>query len=559
MTENAIVECVPNFSEGKDREKIDAIADAIRGVAGIKLLDIDPGADTNRTVYTFVGSPAAIVEGALVGARAARSLIDMSVHAGAHPRIGALDVCPFVPVSGISMGECAELARRFGKSLAEEFGVPVYLYEKAATKASRASLASIRSGEYEGLAAKLRDSEWLPDFGPASFDPRWGATVTGARQFLVAYNVNLNTTDKKIAHDIALSIRESGRLAKNPDGRTAIDAAGNPCRIAGRLKAVRAIGWYIERYHCAQVSVNLLDYTVTPLYEVFETISEEAEKRGVKVTGSELVGPIPLKAIADCGRHFLEKIGKSPALSDRELAEVAAQTMGLRSVSAFDPERKVVEWAFEGPAKLASLSVRDFADEVSRDSPTPGGGSVAALAGSMGAALAAMVGNLTSGKKGYEDSRSALISMAIAAQATKSALLNLVDKDTQAYESVIEALRLPKATDAQKELRRKKLNDANRRATLIPLDTARSCLEAMRHCLVAVEKGNKNSVTDGAVGALVARAGLEGALLNVRINLLGIEDKDFSSSLEKEAASLKQESDILIAEVLVCLEKTLGA
>jgi len=559
MTENAIVECVPNFSEGKDREKIDAIADAIREVAGIKLLDIDPGSDTNRTVYTFVGSPTAIVEGALAGARAARSLIDMSVHAGTHPRIGALDVCPFVPVSGISMEECANLAREFGKKLAEEFGVPVYLYEKAATKASRASLASIRSGEYEGLAAKLRDPEWLPDFGPATFDPRWGATVAGARQFLIAYNVNLNTADRKLAHEIALSIREAGRLAKNPEGRTVVDAAGNPRRIAGRLKAVRAIGWYIERYHCAQVSVNLLDYAATPLYEVFETVKEEAEKRGISVTGSELIGLIPLQAILDCGRHFLEKNGKSPGLADHELVEVAVQTMGLRSVSAFDPDRKVVEWAFEGPPKLVSLSVRDFVDEVSGDSPAPGGGSVAALAGSMGAALAAMVGNLTAGKKGYEDSHAALISMAIAAQATKSALLNLVDRDTQAYESVIEALRLPKATDAQKEVRRKTLNDANRGATLVPLETARSCLEAMRHCLIAVEKGNKNSVTDGAVGALVARAGLEGALLNVRINLRGIADQGLSSSLEKESASLRQESDLLLAEALACLEKTLGA
>ncbi len=279
----------------------------------------------------------------------------MSVHAGAHPRIGALDVCPFVPVSGISMEECAELARRFGKSLAEEFGVPVYLYEKAATKASRASLASIRSGEYEGLAAKLRDPEWLPDFGPATFDPRWGATVAGARQFLIAYNVNLNTADRKLAHEIALSIREAGRLAKNPDGRTVVDAAGNPRRIAGRLKAVRAIGWYIERYHCAQVSVNLLDYAATPLYEVFETVKEEAEKRGISVTGSELIGLIPLQAILDCGRHFLEKSGKSPGLADHELVEVAVQTMGLRSVSAFDPDRKVVEWAFEGRRSCLAL------------------------------------------------------------------------------------------------------------------------------------------------------------------------------------------------------------
>lgn len=555
--ENAIVECVPNFSEGKDRATIDAIADAIRGVEGIRLLGIDPGPDTNRTVYTFLGSPSAIVEGALAGARAARPLIDMSVHAGAHPRLGALDVCPFVPVSGISMEECADLAREFGRKLAEEFGVPVYLYEKAATKASRASLASIRSGEYEGLAAKLRDPEWLPDFGPARFDSRWGATVTGARQFLIAYNVNLATTDKAIAHDIALSIREAGRLAKDSEGRTAIDEAGNPRRIAGRLKAVRAIGWYIEQYHCAQVSVNLLDYSTTPLFEVYETVREEAEKRGISVSGSELIGLVPLKAILDCGRHYLEKNGKSPGLADRELIETAVRAMGLRSVSVFDPDRRVVEWAFEGQPRLASLSVRDFADEVSGDSPAPGGGSVAALAGAMGAALAAMVGNLTAGKKGYEESRAALVSMAIAAQARKSELLRLVDRDTRAYESVIEALRLPKGTDAQREVRRMALEEANRAATLVPLETARSCLDAMRQCLVAVEKGNKNSVTDGAVGALVARAGLEGALLNVRINLRGIEDGEFRSSLEKEAGILRRESEALIAEALDRLEKTL--
>lgn len=558
MTENAIVECVPNFSEGKDRAKIDAIADAIRRVAGVKLLGVDPGPDTNRTVYTFAGSPSAIVEGALAGARAARSLIDMSVHAGAHPRLGALDVCPFVPVSGISMEECADLAREFGKKLAEEFGVPVYLYEKAAVKASRASLASIRSGEYEGLAAKLRDPEWLPDFGPATFDPRWGATVAGARQFLIAYNVNLDTTDKKVAHDIALSIREAGRLAKDSEGHTLIDEAGNPRRIAGRLKAVRAIGWYIEQYHCAQVSVNLLDYSATPLFEVFETVKEEAEKRGVSVSGSELIGLIPLQAILDCGRHFLEKKGRSPGLADRECIEMAVEAMGLRSVSGFDSDRRVVEWAFEGYPRLGSLSLRDFADEVSGDSPAPGGGSVAALAGSMGASLAAMVGNLTAGKKGYEDSRATLVSMAMAAQATKSELLNLVDRDTRAYESVIEALRLPKGGDAQREVRRKALGEANRGATIVPLETARSCLEAMKQCLVAVEKGNRNSVTDGAVGALVARAGLDGALLNVRINLRSIEDEEFRASLEKETALLKRDSETLIAEVLDRLEKTLG-
>ena len=558
MTENAVVECVPNFSEGRDRKKIDAIAEAIRAVAGVKLLDIDPGADTNRTVYTFVGSPQPVVEAALAGARAARGLIDMRGHAGAHPRIGALDVCPFVPVSGISMAECAELARRFGRSLADELDIPVYLYEKAAARTSRLSLADIRSGEYEGLEAKLLDPEWAPDFGPSRFDPRWGATVAGAREFLIAYNVNLNTKDKRLANDIALSVREGGRLAKNPDGSAVLDAAGAPQRLSGRLKAVRAIGWYIEQYRCAQVSVNLLDYTATPLYEVFETIREEADKRGLFVTGSELIGLIPLKALADCGRHFLEKMGKSPGLSDKALVEVAVRTMGLDSVGAFDAGRKVVEWAFQGRGKLVSLSAADFVDEVSNDSPAPGGGSVSALAGSLGSALAAMVANLTVGKKGYEAHSAGLALMALAAQETKGELLELVDRDTEAFDALLEAGRLPKGSDEQKALRAKKMDEANRNAALVPLATAKACLKAIEHCLIAIEKGNRNSATDGAVGALMAKAGLEGALLNIRVNLGSIVDREFVSGLESEAASIRGESDVLVARALAALEKTLG-
>jgi glutamate formiminotransferase/formiminotetrahydrofolate cyclodeaminase len=554
MTENAVVECVPNFSEGRDRRKIDLIADAIRSIQGVKLLDIDPGADTNRTVYTFVGSPSATIEAALAAAHAARDLIDMRSHRGAHPRLGALDVCPFVPVSGISLEECAELAREFGHRLAVELGVPVFLYEKAASKPSRISLADIRSGEYEGLEAKLRDPEWHPDFGPAVFDVRWGATVAGAREFLIAYNVNLNTRDKKLANDIALTVREGGRAAKNPDGSNAVDAAGNPLRIAGRLKAVRAIGWYIEEYRCAQVSLNLLDYTRTPLHEVYEIIREEADKRGLLVTGSELVGLVPLKAMIDCGRHFLEKMGKSPGLSEKELVEVAIQSLGLESVGSFDPERKVVEWAYRAKGRLVSLCVTDFVDEVSSDSPAPGGGSVAALAGSLGAALAAMVGNLTVGKKGYEKDAAELAAMAASAQATKAELLNAVDRDTEAFDAVLEAARLPKANDGQKALRAKRMDEANRLAALVPMATARSCLHVMEHCLIAVEKGNRNSATDGAVGALMAMAGLEGALLNVKINLGSIADEAFSKTLEEESTSLRKASESLLSRTFTLLE-----
>lgn len=558
MNDNAVVECVPNFSEGRDKKKIDAIADAIRGAAGVKLLDVDPGADTNRTVYTFVGAPRAVLEAALAGARAAREVIDMAAHSGAHPRIGALDVCPFVPVSGISIEECAQLAREFGERLASELQVPVYLYEKAATSPARVSLADIRSGEYEGLEAKLRDPAWKPDFGPASFDARWGATVAGAREFLIAYNVNLNTRDKKLANDIALSIREGGRLAKNPDGSQALDASGNPLRLAGRLKAVRAIGWYIEQYRCAQVSINLLDYGATPLWEVFETVREEADKRGLFVTGSELVGLIPLKALADCGRHFLGKMGKSPALPDAELVEVAKRTLSLESVGQFDAGRKIVEWAYAGSGRLVSMTVAGFADEVSNDTPAPGGGSVAALAGSLGAALAAMVGNLTFGKKGYEAHYEALAAMAAEAQRVKGELMAAVDEDTDAFDAVLAASRLPKATAEQRAARDAAMLDAGKMAAAVPMATARTCLEAMKCCAVAVDRGNRNSVTDGAAGALIAKAGLDAALLNVRINLASLGDADFAARLRAESAALAASAEVLAASIKASADAAIG-
>ncbi|MCX8014248.1 MAG: glutamate formimidoyltransferase, partial [Rectinema sp.] len=384
-------------------------------------------------VYTFVGAPDAVREAALEAARAARNVIDMRAHKGAHPRIGALDVCPFVPVAGITLEECAVLARDFGKQLAEEFDIPVYLYEASATRPSRKSLADIRAGEYEGLAAELKDPEWAPDFGPARFDARWGATVTGAREFLIAYNVNLNTKDKKIANDIALSIREAGRTIK--------DMEGNSVKVPGRLIAVRAIGWYIEAYRCAQVSINLLDFHQTPLYKVFDTVKEEAEKRGMYVTGSELVGLAPLEAIRECGRYYLEKAGKSAGLPDRELVDIAAQTLGLSSVQPFDPDRKIVEWAMEPKGPLVSKNLACFADAVSTDSPAPGGGSVAALAGSLGAALAAMDANLTVGKKGYEANAATLSRLAVEAQRVKDLLLEAVDEDTRAFDAVMNAMR----------------------------------------------------------------------------------------------------------------------
>ncbi|MBI1873586.1 MAG: glutamate formimidoyltransferase, partial [Acidobacteria bacterium] len=425
-----LVECVPNVSEGRDRRVIDALAAAIGGVNGVKLLDVDPGADTNRTVYTFVGPPDAVSEAALNLALRAADLIDMSRHKGEHPRIGAVDVCPIVPVSGITMADCVEIARALGHRIAEALDVPVYFYEHAAASEQRRSLANIRAGEYEGLPQKLADPRWAPDSGPATFNPRFGACVVGAREFLLAYNVNLNTRDKRLANEIALIIREGGRLKRDAAGRTVANEQGAPVRVPGRLQAVRAIGWYIEQYRQAQVSINLTDYKITPLHQVFETVREEAERLGMIVTGSELVGMTPLAPIAEAGRFYLKRQGKSSGAPERELVEVAVRSLGLDQLGAFEPEKKIIEYAVREPAPLLSLTVERFVDEVSNDSPAPGGGSVAALAGSLGAALAAMVANLTVGKKGYEEVWSDLSDMAERAQRVKSALAGAVDEDT---------------------------------------------------------------------------------------------------------------------------------
>jgi len=544
-----LVECVPNFSEGRDREKIGAIAEAIRSVPDVSLLDVDPGFDTNRTVYTFVGSPEAVKTAALEAARAAHEVIDMKAHRGAHPRIGALDVCPFVPVSGVSMDECVRLSKEFGKELAEAFEVPVFLYEKSASRPERQSLADIRAGEYEGLADKLADPSWQPDYGPARFDARWGATVTGAREFLIAYNINLNTKDKKLAHDIALSIREAGRSIR--------DAEGNTVKTPGRLRSVRAIGWYMNAYQCAQVSINLLNFHETPLYSVFDAVKEEAEARGLYVTGSELIGLIPLEAILSCGRYYRRKIGKSPALSDRELVDLAAQTLGLRSVQPFEAEKKIVEWAIGRAKPLVSLDVRSFVDTVASDSPAPGGGSVAALAGALGAALAAMDANLTVGKRGYERVSEELSELGLRAQELKRSLLDIVDEDTEAFNGVMAAMRLPKSSDVENLVRNTAIEEAGKTAARVPLKTAGLCLEAMKLCARAAESGNANSATDAATGYAMAYAGLSGAIWNVRINARTLSDEEFKTAicrdcmaLEEQAATVKRQIDTVMSQVL---------
>jgi len=553
----ALVECVPNFSEGRDKAVIDAISRAISAVGGVRLLDVDPGADTNRTVYTFVGEPGAVAEAAFRGAEAAAQLIDMSKHRGAHPRMGALDVCPIVPVSGITMDECVTVARALGRRLAEALALPVYFYEHAATRPDRRNLADIRAGEYEALEKKLADPAWKPDAGPAAFNARLGATVVGAREFLIAYNVNVNTREQKLANEVALNIREAGRLKRDAKGEVAKDASGQDLRVPGRLKAVKAIGWYIEQYRQAQVSVNLLSYRTTPLHVVYETAREEAAKLGLTVTGSELVGLTPLEPLLEAGRFYLGRQGRSTGLPERELVEIAVQSLGLAQLSPFDPDKRVIEYAVRQPGPLVSMNVERFVDEVSSNSPAPGGGSVSALAGSLGAALAAMVANLTVGKKGYESAWESSSSLARRAQAVKAALVAAVDEDTRAFDDVLAAMRLPKSNAAEQEARKAAIAAAYEKATSVPLATARLCLQALELCRDAAASGNRNSASDAGVGALLAKAGLEGALLNVRINLPSVAEGAFKKATLAEIAELQAKSVGPLAKTLTAVESSL--
>ena len=551
-----LVECVPNFSEGRNRATIDAIAEAIRGVSGVKLLDVDPGADTNRTVYTFVGEPEAVTEAAVRAAKRAYELIDMAKHSGAHPRIGAMDVCPIVPVAGITMDECVEVARTLGRRVAFELDVPIYFYEYAATSDARRSLANIRTGEYEGLERKLEDPQWQPDAGPARFDPRYGASVVGAREFLLAYNVNLNTRDKKLAHEIALNIREGGRVKRDAQGNPVVDAEGRQVKQPGRLQAVRAIGWYIEQYRQAQVSINLLNYKISPLHVVFETVRDEADKLGLIVTGSELVGMTPLQPMVEAGRFYLQKQGKSTGAPAAELVELAVRSLGLDQLAPFDPDKKIIEYQFRTRGPLASMPVDRFVDEVSSDSPAPGGGSVAALAGSLGAALAAMVANLTVGKKGYEGAWEDLSALAERAQEVKAALVRAIDEDTEAFNGVMAATRLPKGTPEEQAVRARAIDEGYQQAARVPLGTARLCLQAIELAGEVARTGNVNSASDAGVAALVGRAGVEGAALNVLINLGFIEDEAFKTQCRDEGQRLVADAARLCEEVIAHVRGT---
>ena len=553
-----IVECVPNFSEGRDKDKINAIVREIEAVPGVKLLDVDPGESTNRTVVTFIGEPEAVKEAAFKAIEKAAEVLDMLTHKGAHSRIGATDVCPFVPVSGVTMEDCVRLAHELGGRVAGELGVPIYLYEEAAQKPDRRNLANIRAGEYEGLPKKLKDPNWAPDYGDPVFNPKSGATVIGAREFLIAYNINLNTRDRRLAHEIALNLRESGRVKKDKDGTIVRDSLGHSVKLPGRFRDVKAVGWYIEDYGVAQISINFTNYRRSPVHEVFDETVKQAEKLGLRVTGSELVGLIPKEALLMAGRHYLEKQGKTAGVPEEEIIRMAVLSLGLNDVSRFDPDKKIIERQFKEAEKtLVSLDLRAFTDEVSMDSPAPGGGSVAALCGALSAALSSMVANLTYGKKGYEGSGEGMKRVAVRAQELKDELLRAVDLDTRAFNKVIEAFRLPKGTEDQNREREAAVEDASKEAALVPLGVLAAAAELIELAETVTRKGNRNSVSDAGVAGLTAQAAGEGAYYNVRINLPGIKDERFKTRTAKRAEALRRKLERSSLALKKYMENTL--
>ncbi|HMQ62649.1 MAG TPA: glutamate formimidoyltransferase [Flavilitoribacter sp.] len=550
-----LIECVPNFSEGRDMTVIKQITDAIEAVEGVKLLDVDPGKATNRTVVTFVGAPEPVIEAAFAAIRTAARLIDMSKHQGEHPRMGATDVCPLIPVAGISMEECVQWARKLAERVGKELEIPVYLYESAAARPERRNLAAIRSGEYEALPDKLTKAEWKPDFGPAKFNARAGAAVIGARDFLIAYNVNLNTTSVRRANSVAFDVREQGRILRDGDpitGPVIKDHDGEPVRQPGMCKAVKAIGWYIEEYGIAQVSMNLTNINQTPLHTAFEACCESANSRGMRVTGSELVGLMPLKVILDAGRHFLKKQQRSVGVSEEEIIKIAVKSMGLDELGPFDPKKKIIEYQLRDAAstRLQDMNLRAFANETAAESPAPGGGSIAAYVGALGASLGVMVANLSSHKRGWDDRWEEFSAWAEKGQEIKDALLRLVDEDTQAFQGIMEAFQLPKGTDAEKAARKQAIQAATKQAIETPYRTMELAFSSFELLEQMVRTGNPNSISDGAVGALCARAAVHGAYLNVTINAKDLDDKAYTAELLRKGKEMAEAADRMEQEIV---------
>jgi glutamate formiminotransferase/formiminotetrahydrofolate cyclodeaminase len=560
---NQLIECVPNFSEGVNLDIIKQITNEIESVEGVRLLNVDPGKATNRTVVTFVGEPSQVIEAAFLAIKKAGELIDMSKQKGEHPRMGATDVCPLIPISNISIEETAEYARVLAKRVGEELQIPVYLYENAQPNKSRSNLSVIRAGEYEGFFKKIKLPEWAPDFGPVENDMKRGATVIGARDFLVAYNVNLNTTSTRRANAIAFDVREAGRVLREGDlvtGKIIIDENGKPKSVPGSLKAVKAIGWYIEEYGVAQISMNLTNIEVTPVHKAFDEVCIKANERGIRVTGSELVGLIPLKAMLDAGKYFLQKQQRSVGVSEKELIKIAIKSMGLDELGPFIPGERIIEYLLKDKAdsKLISMSLTDFADETASESPAPGGGSISAYVGSLGASLAGMVANLSSHKKGWDDRWLEFSDWAEKAQLYKNELLALVDLDTTAFNKIMEAFGLPKATSEEKAARDQGIQNATKYAIEIPFKVMQAALNSMEVIKAMVEIGNPNSVTDAGVAALCARTAVLGAFMNVKINASGYKDKDYVLDIIYRGNEIERKAIALEAEIIELVNEKIG-
>lgn len=546
-----IIECVPNFSEGVDLNIIKQITDQIETLDGVRLLNVDPGKATNRTVVTFVGNPVAVIEAAFLAIKKAGELIDMSKHKGEHPRMGATDVCPLIPIANISMEETAKYAQRLAERVGKELQIPVYLYEAAQPDKTRSNLSVIRAGEYEGFFKKIKQPEWKPDFGPAEFDAKRGGTVIGARDFLVAYNINLNTTSTRRANAIAFDVREAGRN---------IVVNGEKVNKPGTLKSVKAIGWYIEEYGVAQISMNLTNINTVPVHIAFDEVCKKADARGIRVTGSELVGLVPLKSLTDAGKYFLQKQKRSAGVSEKELIKIAVRSMGLDELGPFKPEERVIEYLLKNKAdsKLVNMTLTDFADETASESPAPGGGSISAYVGALGVSLATMVANLSSHKKGWDDRWEEFSQWAEKGVQYKNELVKLVDADTKAFNQIMTAFGLPKSTDEEKVARSKAIQEATLFAIEIPLKVMEISYDSMEVIKAMAEIGNPNSVSDAGVGALCARSAVMGAFMNVRINASGYDDKIFVAEVLNRGREIENKTIALEAEILKIIDGKLG-
>lgn len=562
-----LIECVPNFSEGRNMEVIRQITEVIEKAEGVKLLDVDPGATTNRTVVTFVGTPEEVVETAVAVIAKAKELIDMRNHHGDHPRFGATDVCPLVPVSNITMEETAQYARKLAERVGNELGVPVYCYENAAFEEKRRNLANCRQGEYEALKDRISTAEWKPDFGPTVFDEsvaKSGATAVGARDFLIAVNYNLNTTSTRRANAIAFDVREKGRPQRegNPiTGKIMKDSNGNPINIPGTLKGTKAIGWYIAEYGIAQVSMNITNTNATPLHVAFDEVCEKAAARGIRVTGAEIVGLVPKKTLIDAGCYYLQKQRRSLGIDEREIIKIAVKSMGLDDLKPFNPDEKVIEYLLEkdnNSSKLMDMTCAAFANETASESPAPGGGSISAYMGALGAALGTMVANLSSHKPGWDDRWEEFSKYAVVGQKIKDELLWLVDEDTQSFNKIMNAFGLPKGTDEEKAIRRQAIEEATKYATEIPFKTVQRSFDVFALCEAMVETGNPNSVTDAGVGALCAKAAVTGAYFNVRINAATLQDKEFAADIVKKAYEYVEKAAALEAKIVKRVEEIIG-